>query len=213
MMHLSDDGLRFIGKWEGFVGHVYLDAAKKATIGYGHLIRPGEHFTTLTEPEGLALLRQDAALAETAVNACVKVPLTQRQFDALVSLAFNIGNGAFAMSTLCKYLNRGDYSGAASQFLVWDHVGGVENAGLRARRESERAMFGGAPDLTTTRGVQQALNLLGWRPALSEDGVLGPKTTAAVTAWQAAHGLDDDGVVGPKTRAALALELAKIGAK
>src|SRR6185436_19963236 len=143
-LRLSDTGLSFIARWEGFIGHVYNDVGGKATVGYGHLVLPGEHFTTLTQAQGLDLLRQDVGKAEHAVNSLVNVPLVQRQFDALVSFVFNVGSGinGFAGSTLLRLLNRGDYSGAASQFTLWDHVGGVENAGLLARRQAEKAMFG-----------------------------------------------------------------------
>ncbi|KQD16250.1 lysozyme [Acinetobacter baumannii] len=69
------------------------------------------------------------------------MPLTQNQFDALVSLAYNIGSGAFKGSTLLKLLNKGDYKGAADQFLVWNKAGGKVMKGLVRRREAERALF------------------------------------------------------------------------
>ena len=68
------------------------------------------------------------------------VPLTQNQFDALVSLTYNIGSGAFNNSTLLK-LNKGDYQGAADQFLVWNKADGKVMKGLVRRREAERALF------------------------------------------------------------------------
>jgi hypothetical protein len=71
----------------------------------------------------------------------VKVPLTQNQFDALVSLVYNIGQTAFSNSTLLKKLNAKDYQGAADQFLRWNKGGGKVMKGLVRRREAERALF------------------------------------------------------------------------
>ncbi len=71
----------------------------------------------------------------------VTVPLNQNQFDALVSLTYNIGSGAFNNSTLLKKLNKGDYQGAADQFLVWNKAGGKVMKGLVRRREAEQALF------------------------------------------------------------------------
>jgi GH24 family phage-related lysozyme (muramidase) len=75
------------------------------------------------------------------VNELVKVPMTQGQFDALVSLVFNIGRAQFATSTLLRLLNVGDKAGAAAQFPRWNKQGGVVLAGLTARRELERQRF------------------------------------------------------------------------
>ncbi|WP_312069487.1 lysozyme, partial [Acinetobacter sp.] len=76
-----------------------------------------------------------------SVNNLVKVPLSQNQFDALVSLTYNIGSTAFKNSTLLKKLNAKDYAGAADQFLRWNKGGGKVLKGLVRRREAERALF------------------------------------------------------------------------
>ena len=81
--------------------------------------------------------------AEQAVERLVKVPLTQGQFDALVDFCFNLGAGRLASSTLLKALNGGRYEAAAEQLLRWDVAGGEENAGLKARREAEFALWSG----------------------------------------------------------------------
>ena len=78
---------------------------------------------------------------EKTVNDLVKVPLTQNQFDALVSLTYNIGTGAFEKSTLLKKLNTGDYQGAADQFTVWNKGGGKVLQGLVNRRAKEKEVF------------------------------------------------------------------------
>ncbi len=85
----------------------------------------------------------DVAEAERAVEGFVSVPLRLHQFDALVSLVFNIGSTQFKRSTLLKRLNSGDYAGAAQQFNVWCYDNGKRVPGLAARRERERLLFEG----------------------------------------------------------------------
>jgi lysozyme len=135
---------------EGWVDHPYHDAAGILTIGYGHVIRPGDPpwvMGTITQDQGRDLMAQDLATFEAAVNADVKVPLTQPQFDALVSFSYNVGAGAFAHSGVLAKLNAGDYAGAADAMLAWDRrvdpkTGQlVTDAGLLARRRDERALF------------------------------------------------------------------------
>lgn len=141
-MRLSDAGLDFVAHEEGCVLHVYPDAVGVRTIGVGHALRLGEEYPDgISRDAAMALLREDVAVAERAVTGAVVVELTQNQFDALVSLAFNIGGHAFAASTLVRILNGGDYEGAASQFAVWRMGGGGVLPGLVARRERERVVF------------------------------------------------------------------------
>lgn len=130
---------------------VYQDQAGLWTIGKGHLIKPGERFypygtvKTITKAESDALFEADTASARNAVANLVMVPLSENQRAALVSLVFNIGNGAFAGSTLLKLLNARDYLGAAGQFPVWNKVtiNGAKtvSAGLTARRDREKSLF------------------------------------------------------------------------
>ncbi len=96
---------------------------------------------TITKAQSDALIVADLAKFEKAVAASVKVPLTQSQFDALVSLAFNIGSGAFAKSTLVRLLNGGHYDQVGAQLARWNKVDGQPNKGLSARRTREAAMF------------------------------------------------------------------------
>ncbi len=143
----SDAGVQFVADEEGYVGTVYRDIAGHETIGYGHRLRPGEVYTALTRDEALLLMRADIRTAEAAVDRCVRVPLTQGQYDALVSFAFNLGGGALASSTLLRMLNTRDYEGAAGQFGRWckARIGGVltTSAVLLRRRRREAAMFRG----------------------------------------------------------------------
>lgn len=140
IMQISDSGLRLIAGFEGFSATPYPDAQGQS-IGFGHFIKPGEEFTEITEAEGYALLHQDAASADAAVNRLVTVPLTQNQHDALVSLVYNIGEGNFQISTMLRLINAGNYNSAAAQFDRWDQSQGVVLGSLQDRRADEKALF------------------------------------------------------------------------
>ena len=143
-MKISPAGIAAIKRHEGLRLHAYLDSAGVATVGHGHTgnVQPGQH---ISEAEAEQLLRDDLAQAEAAVNNGVRVPVTQEQYDAMVSLAFNIGGSAFGKSTLLQKLNEGDIHAAANEFLRWDKitVNGAKEVlpGLTSRRRAERAMF------------------------------------------------------------------------
>ncbi|KWD05997.1 muraminidase [Burkholderia ubonensis] len=135
-------GIELIKHFEGLRLARYLDAVGKPTIGYGHLILPHERFTRpLTPAEADALLRQDLRSAELSLRKLLRVPVTQQQFDALMSFVFNLGSGRLRSSTLLRYLNAGAPARAADQFLVWNKAGGRPLAGLTRRRQAERALF------------------------------------------------------------------------
>src|SRR3989338_635623 len=139
---ISQRGVDFIKHFEKFMARPYLDAGGKPHIGYGHLIKKGEHFVErISEREGLALLRKDLARFERVINEYVEVNLSQPQYDSLVSLTFNIGENAFCRSTLLRKLNDEDYAGAAGQFEVWNKVRGKVSEGLSRRRAREKNMF------------------------------------------------------------------------
>lgn len=138
----SKDGLRLTELFEGDVLTAYQDQRGLWTIGYGHTaeVRPGR---TITQEEAERLLAEDVESAASFVNREVKVKLTQGQFDALVDFAFNVGIGSFRKSTLLKEVNEGRFPEAIAQFDLWDHCGGVVNAGLLRRRKAEAAEFSG----------------------------------------------------------------------
>ena len=141
-MQLSDAGINFIKQWEAFRGRPYNDGYGTVTIGYGHAIKAGESFTSLTESEAAALLAQDAAWAEDAVNRRVYVPLTQSMFDALTSLVFNWGEGNFSKSSLLSILNSGDYLTAAASLGKYPVTSkGIFSQGLANRRAAESDLF------------------------------------------------------------------------
>lgn len=134
--------MALIKRWEGFSARVYLCPAGRRTIGYGHVVRSGEGF-----PDGISLgeaedlLISDIRETEQAVGRLVTVPLSQGQFDALVCLAYNIGAGALARSTLLRLLNAGNRAAAALEFSRWAYAGGYKLEGLIKRREEEKALF------------------------------------------------------------------------
>lgn len=135
-------GMALIKASEGLSLQMYRDPAGLWTIGYGHLIKPDEKIgREIKIKEAEDLLKKDLKQAEKIIQSVVTVELSQNQFDALVALVFNIGSGNFRKSTLLKYLNQGDYSKAADQFLVWDKAGGRKLPGLTHRREVERNIF------------------------------------------------------------------------
>lgn len=138
----SNTGIDLIKSFESFEPDWYRCPADVETIGYGHARLKNDDFSTpISEEFAVALLRQDVGKAERAVRRWVDIQLTQHQFDALVSLTFNIGEGNLSTSTLLHVLNRGDYQAAADQFLVWRKGGGKVLPGLERRRRAERALF------------------------------------------------------------------------
>lgn len=143
MMKTSPNGLDLIKASEGFVDHVYQDAAGLDTIGYGHLVRPNESYENLVldDSEATELLAHDVASAESAVNGLVKVLLNQNQFDALVDFTFNLGAGRLKESTLLKLVNEGKMDEAAEQFPRWVRAGGKVQPGLVTRRQKERDLW------------------------------------------------------------------------
>jgi len=140
-MRISEAGLDLIRKFEGLRLEPYFDAVGIATIGYGHVLRPGEPHEAITEEEANELLSIDVQIAERCVNNSVRVNITDGQYSALVSFVFNLGCRALGGSTLLRKLNDGDDAGAADEFLQWVRAGGRKLPGLVARRHAERELF------------------------------------------------------------------------
>lgn len=140
-LEYSQEGLRLTELFEGDVLTAYQDQGGVWTIGYGHTagVHPGQ---AITQEQAEALLASDIQAAVECVNDSVTVKLTQRQFDALVDFVFNVGEGNFRRSTLLREINAGHFPEAVAQFRLWDHCGGVVNAGLLRRREAEAEVFG-----------------------------------------------------------------------
>lgn len=221
-MRISENGLKLIESFEGCL----LTASNKLdgvwTIGYGQTgyyygkkVRKG---MTTTKAAAHAWLRDHSITTyENAVNSAVKVPLTQNQFDALVSFTYNVGVGALKSSTLLRRLNAGDYAGAADAFGMWTKCNGRVLAGLVRRRKEEAALFRKASTTPTSssllrkgdtgaavKRLQMQLNQCGAQ--LVADGIWGAKTDTAVRNYQYHAGLVVDGIVGPNTKAKLVPE-------
>jgi len=142
---VSTSGMALICGFEGLKLKAYDDGVGVWTIGYGTTIYPNgfkvKKGDTCTEAQAKAYMAHDLKKFESAVNSAVIVPINQNQFDALVSLAYNIGTGAFKESTLLKKLNAGDCRGASAQFAVWNKGSGKVMQGLVNRRAVERKLF------------------------------------------------------------------------
>jgi lysozyme len=140
-VRISDEGVNLIKSFEGLSLTAYRCSAQVLTIGYGHTGPDVQPDSVIDEPTAEAYLRKDLETAETCVNACVAVPVTQGQFDALCSFAFNLGCKALRKSTLLKCLNAGDDEGAANEFPKWNRASGKVLQGLARRREAEKELF------------------------------------------------------------------------
>ena len=140
MRHVTEAGLALIKRFEGFSPSIYTCPGGWPTIGHGHVVTGDgrERFAGgIDEPEAEIVLRRDAAIAERAVLRLIFVPLTDGQFDALVSFTFNLGGGALQCSTLRRKVNRGEHDVVPAEFLRWVWTGGRKLKGLVRRREAE----------------------------------------------------------------------------
>jgi lysozyme len=141
---VSENGVALTMRFEGCDLESYPDPGTRDdpwTIGYGHTGRDVKQCMKITQAQADAWLREDLAKAAACVNANVKVPLTQNQFDALTDFCFNVGVGNFIASTLLRLLNAGNYAGAATQFDRWNLAAGRVLPGLVKRRLAERQLF------------------------------------------------------------------------
>lgn len=142
---------------EGVRSKPYQCPALLWTVGVGHVIDPTHAKVPIADRKALPIpagwdrvlsndeimdiLKKDLNRFEQGVDRLIKVPLTQGQFDALVSFSFNVGLGNLQNSTLRMKVNRGEFEGAAEQFLVWTKAGGKVLKGLVTRRTDEQALF------------------------------------------------------------------------
>jgi lysozyme len=128
--------------WTVGVGHLMYDSQAKLPVDQRSAIQllPQDNRTFSME-EVDAILRSDLARFERGVTNLCPVPLTQGNFDGLVSFAFNVGLGTLQRSTLRQKVLRGDMEGAADEFLKYNKAGGKVLKGLVTRRNDERALF------------------------------------------------------------------------
>ncbi|MBN2729807.1 MAG: lysozyme [Bacteroidales bacterium] len=145
-MRISERGFLFVKKFEAnpkgdYYPQPYSAGDGKMTIGWGHVIKPGEHFTTITQEEADRILEEDLEEAAYYINYYITVPLSQNQYDALISYVFNAGTGNVFHSKdgedrqFMIKLNQGDYSGACNEIDVVSAKGHIE------RRRRERILW------------------------------------------------------------------------
>ena len=139
-MRTGRDGVELIRHFEGCRFDAYLCPAGVWTIGYGHTadVKEGD---SIDQEAAEAFLIEDLEKFEQAVMRLVEVPLTQQQFDALVSWTFNLGAGNLAESTLLRKLNNYQYAEVPEQMMRWVRAGGQVLDGLVRRRAAEAALF------------------------------------------------------------------------
>lgn len=136
-LKISSFGLAMIRRFEGCVLRIYPDISGHPTIGVGHRITgEWQPDMTWTMEQAMDRLAVDVGDASKCIRDHVLVPLSQPQFDALVSFVFNIGRTNFILSTMLILLNKKEYAQAAHQFIVW-----VRPSELQPRRNFERGVF------------------------------------------------------------------------
>ena len=215
-MKTSKNALDQIAKYEGLRLQAYRCPAGVLTIGYGHTGSDVTAGMTITKEQALDLFMNDIRKFEDYVTA-TGLTLTQNQFDALVSFAFNCGAG-----NLRRLVKGRDYRQIADAMLLYNKGGGKVLPGLVKRRQWEHDLFlsDGAAEKRTgnpyaapqknlrlgsrgndVRWLQYELTQAGYQIVV--DGVFGSKTDKCVRDFQLQNGLQVDGIVGPKTRAAL----------
>ncbi|NWG46468.1 MAG: lysozyme, partial [Alphaproteobacteria bacterium] len=138
-LRINEAGLDIIREAEGLSLTAYA-AGGRSYIGYGHQQEPGDPMQ-ITLEEAEALLREDVRATEDGVRLRLARPANENQFSAMVSLAFNIGTGAFGSSTVLRSFNAGDIPAAADAFLLFNKANGEIYDHLIGRRERERALF------------------------------------------------------------------------
>ena len=140
-MNISENGINLIKRFEGCRLKAYRCPAGVLTIGYGHTGCDVSNGMVISQEKAENMLKMDLTVHCNNVSKLVKVPITQNQFDALVSFEFNVGYGALSTSTLLRLLNQGKYTEASKQFERWVYAGGKPLEGLKKRRIAEKELF------------------------------------------------------------------------
>lgn len=140
---IGQEGLNLIKSFEGFSSQEYICPAGKRTIGYGHVCEDNEYYPLgVTPAEAEEMLLDDVVAAEKPIIKLLeKTPLSGNQYDALVSLVYNIGSEAFEISSMHSYLLARDYVSAAGEFTRWCKVKRRGVKGLLNRRIQEMMLF------------------------------------------------------------------------
>ncbi len=145
-MIVNQAALDLIKEFEGFRSQAYKDAVGIWTIGYGTTAAAGVGITpragmSVTKEEAEWYLQKAVDKFAASIRPAITAPINENQFGAFVSLAYNIGPGAFKRSSSLRHFNNGDNARAAQNILLWNKAGGKVLRGLVRRREAEKALF------------------------------------------------------------------------
>lgn len=143
-MKVDKAGIEFIIQQEGIVLHSYLDSGGILTLGVGSTGKHVKPNQKITREEAIKLLYKDLDRFEKAVSKAVKVPINQREFNALTSFTFNLGEGSLLKSSLLKYINSGkpyDPVHIIKLFGLWQNVEGRPSQSIYNRRVREARLF------------------------------------------------------------------------
>lgn len=185
MMKISKTGLELITKWEGVRLSPYKDIAGKETIGVGHLIKPGEHYTFISREQALEILSKDVEDCERALNNSFPGKLNQNQFDALISFGFNCGTGVYKNSSVSSAILNSKFEDVPAGLFMWCKavVNGnkIPVEGLLNRREHEAQIFTGTSQQSRSMNKNEIINV---QKNLAQiglysskiDGIMGPGT-------------------------------------
>ena len=141
-MKTGTKGIDLIKHFEGCELEAYKCAAGVWTIGYGH-IKGVTSNSVITQEQAEQMLVEELNEYEGYINNMVTTPLSQNQFDALVSWVYNLGGGNLKASTLLKVVNSGEFDGVPAQIMRWNKAGGKVLEGLTRRRQAEADLFSG----------------------------------------------------------------------
>lgn len=161
-MNIPQAAVDIIKEFEGFRESTYLDSAGIPTIGYGTTAAAGLGIVpvpgmTISEKQAEQFLIKAIEKFANQIRPHIQRPMTDNQWSAFLSLAYNIGPGAFRRSSVLKFFNAGDEMRAADAFLMWNKAGGQVLRGLQRRRQRERTLFLTPDAKTPLRGFWAAL--------------------------------------------------------
>jgi lysozyme len=163
-MHMTEEGLALIRRFEGFRAEAYRCPAGVWTIGYGHTSQAGPPKVragmVVSEAEARAILATDAAVFADGVRAALTREVSPEQFSALVSFAFNVGVGAFRRSSVLKAVNEGRIEAVPERLKLWVKADGRRLEGLVRRREAEAELFATAPSMPQPKAAGGLVGLL-----------------------------------------------------
>jgi len=195
-MKMCDEGFELIKAQEGFRSHAYRDPAGVWTIGYGHTSMAGppqvREGLKISQAEAENILRRDVERFADGVRRLLRRNLSDRQFSALVSFAYNVGLGNFERSSVLRAVNAGDFEAVPRRLALWVKAGGRTMPGLIRRRAAEAALFTGDGSAPAQALVCQPVEARRRKPAHASTTTLAAIVSAlAAAASTLASGVRD----------------------